>query len=70
MRAERTITILAAVFGFVSASIYLISGITTGPAAPFALWGGLALGAMLVYMLSLYFVDRLCPRKKLVITAE
>ncbi|MBV8416161.1 MAG: hypothetical protein JO251_13205 [Verrucomicrobia bacterium] len=69
-RAERTVTILAAVIGFVAASIYLLSGITTGPEAPFPLWGGLALGAMLVYMLSLYFVDRFYPRKKLVITAE
>jgi hypothetical protein len=70
MRAERTVTILAAVLGFVPASIYLLSRVTTGTAAPFALWGGMALGVMLIYMLSLYFVDRLCPRKKLVITAE
>ena len=70
MRAERTVTILAAALGFVPASLYLLSRVTTGAAASFALWGGMALGAMVVYMLSLYFVDRLCPRKKLVITAE
>lgn len=69
-RAERTVTILAAVLSLVAASIYLLSRITIGPETPFALWGGLALGAMLVYMLSLYFVERLYPRRKLVITAE
>ena len=69
-KAERTVTILAGVLGSLAASIYLLSRATTGSAAPVALWGGLALGAMLVYLLSLYFIDRLYPRKKLIITAE
>ena len=73
-RAERTVTMLAGALGIVPASVYLFSRMTAGAAAPFGLWGGWAFGAMLayvlLYMLSLYLVDRLCPRKKLVITAE
>jgi hypothetical protein len=73
-RAERTVTILAGALGILPASVCLLSGVTTVTAAPFALTGGWALGAMLVYvllyMLSLHLIDWLCPRKKLVITAE
>jgi hypothetical protein len=73
-RAERTVTMLAGVFGILLTSVYFVSRLATGAAAPFGLSGGWALGALLVYllayMLSLYLVDRLCPRKKLVITAE
>jgi hypothetical protein len=73
-RAERMVTILAGAFGVLPASVCLLSRVTSGTAAPIALTGEWALGAMLLYallyMLSLYFVDRLCPRKKLVITAE
>jgi hypothetical protein len=73
-RTERTVTILAGALGILPASVCLLSRATTVTAPPFALTGGWALGAMLVYvllyMLSLYLIDRLCPRKKLVITAE
>jgi surfactin synthase thioesterase subunit len=41
-----------------------------GPTAPFILVGGWALGAFLAYILSLLVLDRLCPWKKLVISAE
>lgn len=73
-RAERMVSMLAGAFGILIGSVYLVSRLTAGTAAPFGLSKEWPLGAMLVYvlvyMLSLYFVDRLCPRKKLVITAE
>ncbi|HYY28664.1 MAG TPA: hypothetical protein VE860_11995 [Chthoniobacterales bacterium] len=69
-RAERTVAIIAGVLGILPASVYLVSPVTNGTPAPFALWGLLASFAMLAYMLALYCVDRLYPRKKLVITAE
>ena len=74
-RAERMVTILAGALGIIPASVCLLSRVTTVSAVPFAAQTGeWALGAMLLYallyMLSLYFIDRLYPRKKLVITAE
>ena len=41
-----------------------------GAAVPCVLVGGWLLGALLAYILSLFVLDRLCPWKKLVITAE
>jgi hypothetical protein len=73
-RAERTVTIVAGTLGILPASVCLLSRATTVTAVPFAPTGEWALAAILVYallyMLSLYFIDRLYPRKKLVITAE
>jgi hypothetical protein len=69
-RAEQTVTILAGALGILPGSVYLLSRAVHGVPAPFAFWGGWAICVMLAYMLALYFVDRTCPRKKLVITAE
>jgi hypothetical protein len=69
-RAERTVTTLAGALGILPGSVYLLSRVVDGVPAPFALWGVWAICAMLAYILALHFVDRLCPRKKLVITAE
>jgi len=69
-RAERTIPILAGAIGIPPASVYLLSRLAIGDSAPFAAWGVWALCAMLAYILGLYVIDRLYPRKKLVVTAE
>ena len=41
-----------------------------GAAVPYVLVGGWALGAFLSYVLSLFVLNRVCPWRKLVITAE
>jgi hypothetical protein len=69
-RAERTVTILAGGLGILPASVYLLSRVAIGAPVTFAVWGVWTLCAMPAYMLALYLVDRFCPRKKLVITAE
>jgi hypothetical protein len=69
--AERTVTILAGAIGIlVTASVYLLSRVAVVAPAPFAACGAWALCAMLAYIPALYVVDRLFPRKKLVITGE
>jgi hypothetical protein len=72
MRAERAVAPLAVILGIFSASICLFSQITlrSGAAVPYALLGGWILGAFLTYVLSLFVLNRICPWKKMVITAE
>jgi hypothetical protein len=72
MRAERAVAPLAVILGIFSASICLFSAITVkaGAAVPYALVGGWILGAFLTYVLGLFVLNRVCPWKKMVITAE
>ena len=71
MKAERAITIAVGILGIIPVLAYvlwrLIGAVGT---EPFVVLGGWLLGAMLVYIVSLYLLDRLCPWKKMVITAE
>lgn len=69
-RAERMVTIIAGALGFVLASVYALSRQANGASAPFASSGVWAICAILAYMLAVYCVDRLYPRRKLVMTAE
>jgi hypothetical protein len=72
MKAERAATRTSAILGIFPVLAYLFShtAVLAGPTAPFILLGGWALGAFVAYILSLFVLDRLCPWKKLVITAE
>ena len=72
MKCERAATRISVVLGILPAAAYLFSGIraTPGVAEGCLLVGGWVLGAFLVYLLSLFLLDRLCPWKKLVLTAE
>jgi hypothetical protein len=72
LKAERAVTPLAVILGILSAFTYLFSHITfkVGPAVPYVLVGTWALGTFLVYVLSLFVLNRFCPWKKLVVTAE
>ena len=72
MKAEPAVTRPSAILGILPVLAYLFSHTTllAGPTAPFILVGGWALGAFLAYILSLLVLDRLCPWKKLVISAE
>src|SRR5271165_1132601 len=72
MKAERAVAPLAVILGIFSGSVCLFSQITLKPGAviPYALAGGWILGAFLTYVLSLFVLNRVCPWRKLVITAE
>ena len=63
---------LATILGIFSAFICLFSEIhvKAGAAVPYALVGGWILGAFLTYVLSLFVLNRICPWRKLAITAE
>ena len=72
MKAERAVTLLSVILGIFPALTFLFSHITVmaGAALPYVLVGGWGLGAFLGYILSLFVLNRVCPWKKLVITAE
>ena len=71
MKVERAITVVIGMLGTLPVLAYGLSRlIGAGGTEPFVFLGGWLLGAMLVYMASLNLLDRLCPWKKLVITAE
>ena len=71
-KAERAITPISVILGIFPVLAYFFSHFTVmaGVAVPCLLVGGWLLGALLAYILSLFVLDRLCPWKKLVITAE
>jgi hypothetical protein len=71
MKAERTATRISVILGIFPALAFLFSGLTTlpGVAVPCVLVGGWIFGAFLAYVSSLFVLDRLCPWKKLVLTA-
>ena len=72
MKAERAVAPLAVILGIFTGSVCLFSQTTlkAGAAIPYVLAGGWILGAFLTYVLSLFVLNRLCPWRKLVITAE
>jgi len=72
MKSELVLTRLSVLLGIVPVLTFLFSHITVmaGAAVPYVLLGGWALGAFLAYILSLFVLNRLCPWKKVVITAE
>ena len=72
MKAEPVATRISSIFGIFPVLVYLFSHTTVlaGPTALFVLVGGWAVGAFLSYVVSLLVLDRFCPWKKLVITAE
>jgi hypothetical protein len=72
MKAERAVTPFAVILGIFTAFACLFSHSTvrTGAAVPYVLVGGWILGAFLAYLLSLFVLNRICPWKKLVISAE
>ena len=72
MKSELVLTRLSLLLGIFPALTFLFSHITVmaGAAVTYVLLGGWALGAFLAYILSLFVLNRLCPWKKVVITAE
>jgi hypothetical protein len=72
LKAETVVTRLSVILGIFPVLIFLFSHITVmaGAAVPYVLVGGWGLGTFLGYILSLFVLNRVCPWKKLVITAE
>ena len=72
MKSERTLTRLSVILGIFPVLGFLLSHTTAivGAAIPYVLLGGWSLGAFLAYILSQFVLNRFCPWKKLVITAE
>ncbi len=72
MNYERALTRLSVILGILPVLTFLLSHVVVmvGAAVPYVLVGGWALGTFLAYILSLFVLDRFCPWKKLVITAE
>ena len=73
IKAERVATRISLILGIIPASIcFLSSGNIALPGVAEAglLVGGWVLGAFLAYVLGLFVLNRLCPWKKLVLTAE
>ncbi|MBV9644410.1 MAG: hypothetical protein JO334_12630 [Verrucomicrobia bacterium] len=71
MRVERAITIIIGMLGTLPVLAYGLSRLMgAGGTEPFVFLGAWLLGAMLVYMIGVNLLDRLCPWRKLVITAE
>jgi hypothetical protein len=72
IKGERVAIRISMILGIFPALAYLFSGISAMPGVAEAgiLVGGWVLGAFLVYVLSLFVLDRLCPWKKLVLAAE
>jgi hypothetical protein len=72
MKAEHIAIRMSAILGFLSVLTFLFSNITvlTGPSVVFIVLGGWVLGAFLAYVLSQLLLNRICPWKKLVVTAE
>jgi hypothetical protein len=60
---------LGIMLGIISVAVYVFSH-TTGMASLFVPLGGSALGSLLAYSLCVSVLDRVCPRKKLVLIAE
>jgi hypothetical protein len=73
MNGERVATRISVILGIVPALAYLfsgaltMSGVVTGAGILMGMW---VLGALLVYLLSLFVLDRICPCRKLLLAAE
>ena len=72
MKFERTLTRLSVILGIFPIIILLVShtAAMVGAAVPYVILGGWILGGFLLYVPSLFVLNRFCPWKKLVITAE
>jgi hypothetical protein len=72
LRGERALGRISVILGIVPVLAYFFSGIATLPAMVQAgiLVGGWLIGSFLTYVLSLAILDRFCPWKKLILTAE
>jgi hypothetical protein len=72
MASERALTRLSVILGIFPVLSFLVSHINAmpGAAVPYVLVTGWALGAFLLYMLSLFVLNQFSPWKKLIITAE
>jgi hypothetical protein len=67
---ERAIIRISVILGILSVLAYVCSHLAVMPIAPFILVGGGATGALLGYILGVFVLDRICPWKKMVISAE
>src|ERR1700722_16291134 len=72
VKSERVITRLSVILGIFPVLSFLLSHsiIMVAAAVPHVLVGGWILGAFLSYVLGILMLNRFCPWKKLVITAE
>ena len=72
MRAERAVARMSVILGILPALVCLFAGITSVPGVAVAglVMGAWVVGAFLTYVPSLFVLNRLCPWKKLVLTAE
>jgi len=72
IKLEGAATRLSMILGIFPALVYFCSGITAMPAVAEAgvLLGGWILGTFLIYVLSLFILNRVCPWKKVVLEAE
>jgi hypothetical protein len=72
VKAERGVAAIAGLVGLLPGVAFLLSpmGTAAGLKAPFVFLAGWLLGSILVSIVSLNLLDRICPWKKLVITAE
>jgi hypothetical protein len=72
MRGERVAIRISALLGILSVLAFLFfhTTVLTGPAIPFVVVGGWALGAFLAYLPSQWLLNRICPWQKLAISAE
>jgi hypothetical protein len=71
-KSERVLTRLSGILGIFPILGLLLSRTVpmVEPAVPYVFTGGWILGAFFSYLLGLLFLNRICPWKKLVITAE
>lgn len=72
VKAERRVAAIAGLLGILPGVAFLLSpmGTAAGLKAPFVFLAGWLLGSILVSIVSLNLLDRICPWKKLVISAE
>jgi len=72
MNAERAVTRISVILGILPALVYFFSCITSVPGVAVAglVMGGWVVGAFLIYVPSLFVLNRICPWKKMILTAE
>jgi hypothetical protein len=72
IKSERVATRMSVILGILPVLAYFFSGNAAMPGVAEAgiLVGGWVLGAFLIYVLSLFVLDRICPWKKLALSGE
>jgi hypothetical protein len=72
VKADRGVAVIAGLVGILPGVAFLLSpmGTSAGMKAPFVFLAGWLSGSILVSIVSLNLLDRICPWKKLVISAE